>query len=160
MSYQSFIKSGFAALTLKEILRSQPSVLLGVSPAIEELLGRLNVYTVFDLGLSTVFDNAARILSAGEQIDSAFRKFGRAPASMVDADGVKVPPVTALPYESIEALIGIGNRTAQELADELGADRIRDLALWPPYLAAKAIVKEAYNPNLELTGDPEMPAEL
>ena len=160
MSYQKYINSEFSALTLDQVLREAPSVLIGVTDKARHALTKLNVHTVFDLGMSEIFDNAARILHGSRKPNSVFRKFGRAPRAMVDKNMVTVTEVTKLPYESIQVLIGIGPNNGPPLEEHLSVFTVRDLAMWPPYLAAKKIVLEAYNPNIELQSDPEAPAEL
>src|SRR5439155_9741096 len=107
MTYQSYIKSEFSDLTLDEVLKSHPSVLLGVSPAIEAILQQtLDIVTVFDLGMSAAFDSAARILSAAENPRSAMRRYGRAPTSMIDAPPPDIE-TAELPYEGIEKLTAV-----------------------------------------------------
>ena len=87
------------------------------------------------------------------------RRFGRAPSALVD-DGATTTPTTDLPYADLAALTGIDAATGQTLQQELGVTTIRDLAYWPPFLAAKAIMIEAYNPAFGSDVDPEAPAEL
>src|SRR4051794_7131732 len=118
MTYQSFIKSEFSELDLAEVLNSHPSVLLGVSPAIETALQRLDVVSVFDLGMSTIFDNAARVLAASENPRSTMRRYGRAPTSMIKTDDPELQ-AAELPYESLSLLKGVSQTTAQILTDLL-----------------------------------------
>ncbi|MBD3334362.1 MAG: hypothetical protein GF355_02500 [Candidatus Eisenbacteria bacterium] len=160
MSYQNYIKSEFSGLTIEEILKREPSVLLGVSTKAAENLALLKILTVFDLGLSSVFDNAVRIFDGSQHPNSIFRKFRRPPTAIVDKDLITITETTDLPFESIEALIGIGPNNATGLQDHLSVKTVRDVALWPPFLAAKAIVLEAYNPGIEIESDPEAPETL
>jgi hypothetical protein len=160
MTYQDFIKSEFSALTVPEVLRAKPSVLLGVSAGAADALRNLRILTVFDLALSVVIDNASRILTGAEDPRSFFRKFGRVPATLVDRSLLTIEDPTRLPANPIEALVGIGAVSGAALRQHLSVATIRDLALWPPYLAAKAILLEAYNPDVEVTADPEAPAAL
>lgn len=160
MNYTKHIHSQFAGLTLAELLREKPTVLLAVTDEGRLALEKLKIYSVFDLGMSEVFDNAAKIVHASETPGSVLRKFGRASQAMVDKDMVTVTKVTELPYEPIQVLIGIGPNNGPELAAHLSVSTIRDLALWPPYLAAKAMVIEAYNPDLDLAPNTEAPDEL
>ena len=159
MAFQTFVKSQFGDLQIEQVLASPPSVLLGVNDAAAAAIGALGVSTVFDLSVSTVFDNAARIVAAGDDPRSVMRRFGRAPSALVD-DGATTTPTTDLPYADLAALTGIDAATGQTLQQELGVTTIRDLAYWPPFLAAKAIMIEAYNPAFGSDVDPEAPAEL
>ncbi len=160
MSYQKYINSEFSSLTLAEVLREPVSVLIGVSEDVKQALSKLRIHNVFDLGMSEIFDNAARILHNSEEPNSVFRKFGRVPAAMVDKNTMMETEVTELPYEAIEVLIGIGPNNGPDLQTHLSVSTIRDLAMWPPYLAAKALVLEEYDPEVVPEGDPDAPAEL
>ena len=153
MSSRSFIKSDFLDLDLEHILKSPPGVLLGVTPAVAHVLVDLDIHTVFDLGMSPLFNHAARLVDAGGDVGSTYRKFGRAPAGLVDKAELG-DPVAALPWEMVAALVGVGPGTAPDLDAGLSARvAVRDLALWPPYLAAKAIIVEAYDPDLPERAD-------
>lgn len=160
MSYKNYIHSEFTHLTLDEILRQRPEVLIGVTGAAQQALTTLKIFTVFDLGMSEIFDNAARIQHGSEEPNSIFRKFGRASRSMVDKSLVTVADFTELPFENIRALIGIGPNNGPQLEKYLSVSTVRDLSMWPPYLAAKSMVVDAYNPDVELKRDPDAPAEL
>lgn len=160
MKYTSFIKSDFITKGIEEILKAPPDVLLGVDQKITQTLNLLRIQTVFDLALSTLFNNAAQIFANSQDVGSNYRKFGRAPSSMIDKDLLTTEAVTSLPYDELRAMIGIGPGNAPQLTSQLSIKTIRDLALWPPFLAAKAIVVEAYNPDLPGQEDPESPKEL
>jgi hypothetical protein len=159
MAFQTFVKSEFGDLQIEQVLSSPPSVLLGVSDAAATALGALGVSTVFDLSLSTVFDNAARIVAAGDDPRSVMRRYGRAPSALVD-DGAATTPTTDLPYADLAVLTGVDAATSQTLQEQFGVRTVRDLAYWPPFLAAKAIMIEAYNPAFGSEVDPEAPVEL
>ncbi len=160
MSFKTFVKSQFGALGIQEVLKSPPAVLLGVNAAIEQTLDTLRIRTVFDLAMSPLFANASRVLNGGTDIGSSFRKFGRAPSSVIDKSLLTLEDVTALPLDEIKALIGVGPQNSPVMTNQLSVQAVRDLALWPPYLAAKAIVVEAYGPPTPDTRDPEAPLEL
>src|SRR3954451_18256315 len=158
MGYRGFVKSKSGALIIGEVLPSPPGVLLGVDAAAQTALAGLDVATVFDLSVSSVFDNAARILASSQNPRSVMRRFGRGPSSLVDVAQLETT-IDLLPYASVELLTGIGPATAQVL-ETFGITTIRDLALWPPFLAAKAIMIEAYNPLAVGDDDPDMPVSL
>lgn len=159
MGYQTYVKSQFGNKTIAEILTSQPSVLLGVSAAADAELAKLAIKTVFDLSVSVVFDNAARIVASSDNPRSVMRRYGRASSSLVDAATLDTR-TPELPHDGIAVLVGIGPVTAASLGNVLAVKTIRDLAYWPAFLAAKAIMLEAYNPPVDPDRDPETPAEL
>jgi hypothetical protein len=159
MDFRPFLKSSAQNLAIEQVLAAQPSVLLGVDAAAQTALAGLGITTVFDLSVSTIFDAAARMLSSSENPRSVLRRFGRAPAGLVDGSALATDS-TQLPYAGIAVIAGVGTTTATALEQALSVSVVRDLALWPPFLAAKAIMLEAYNPDLELDIDPEAPADL
>jgi hypothetical protein len=159
MGYQTFVKSPYIGQPIASILTGPPNVLLGVSDAAAAAIAALSVQTVFDLSVATVFDNAARIVASADNPRSVMRRYGRGPSSVVD-DGAAGTVTDQLPYADIVALAGIDAATAGTLRQELSVKTIRDLALWPPFLAAKAIMLEAYNPLVGGDADPEMPVTL
>jgi hypothetical protein len=159
MAYQTYIKSQYSAKSLQDVLTSPTNVLLGVSDAAATALAKLDIQTVFDLAVSVVFDNAARIVAASENPRSVMRRYGRA-ASTVVGVGVANADTPDLPYDEIDILIGVGAANKTALEQQLSVVAIRDLVYWPPFLAAKAIMLEAYNPRVELDRDPEAPPEL
>ncbi|MFC7529171.1 hypothetical protein [Actinoplanes sp. GCM10030250] len=159
MGYQIYVKSQYQALNIGDVLRGAPTVLLGVGdPAVAALSG-IGIKTVFDLSVSAVFDDAARLVASAGNPRSVLRRFGRGPASLID-DGALLIDTSELPYAGIVQLAGVDAAAATALEQALAVTTIRDLALWPPFLAAKSITLEAYNPDLGLEIDPEAPVEL
>ncbi len=158
MSYTNYIKAEHTSLSIQEILRSRPNVLLGVNDEANALMELMKIQSVFDLSLSVIFTNATRILNNRTDLSSSIRKHGTAPSSMVDKDQLSNLKVANLPLEGVKALIGIGTSIADSMKEQLSISTIRDLALWPPYLAAKSIVQEAYGISAIDTSDPEAPA--
>ena len=159
MSYQSFVKSQFATRTIDEILTSPPTVLLGVSDAVAAALAAAGVHTVFDLAVSVVFDGAARVEASGDDPRSVMRRFGRAPSSLVNS-AVGAVDAAELPFADLTILAALDAPTAAGLRQALSLKTVRDAAYWPPFLAAKTIMLEAYNPTLGLDIDPEAPPNL
>lgn len=160
MHYRDHINSAYAELTLDEVLRSGPSVLLGVTKPAEQVLSTLAIHTVFDLGMSTIFDHATQITDPDAEPRMVFRRFGRVPRSMVDADRITRREVAELPHEGIEALIGVGPNNGPRLEQHLGVSTIRDLAMWPPYLAARELIAQAYMPPDRANAGAREPAGL
>lgn len=146
-------------LTPMEALRASPDALLGVSADAADALKDLTIPTVFDLAASRIFANAALLYEAATDPRSMLARFGMAPADVLDA----LPPGVALDQlrnQPISILEGIGAASAAKLSKALSVSTVRDLALWPPYLAARAIVATVFYPDQVPGGDADAPADL
>jgi hypothetical protein len=133
--------------TPEELLQKRPTVLLGVTAQAESVLESLNIRSVFDLAASRVFRAAAEI--AGVSLPGIdLRRYGRPPADIVDASHRDMSAL-ALGVQRVDVLTDIDETTAEAIATHLGVIRVRDLALWPPYIAARSIVDEAYGMDVE-----------
>ncbi|MBD3336847.1 MAG: hypothetical protein GF355_15145, partial [Candidatus Eisenbacteria bacterium] len=159
MNYRLSLKTEFVDLDLSEVLQSSPIVLHGVSDVAAQLLEDLKIATVYDLALATLFSNASRVVHAAQQDESVIQRHGAAPADIIDSSQQSVPPAE-LPEKPVSALIGVGDSLAAAMVPALEVVSIRDLAHWPPYLAAKRLLVEAYNPERSAGYDPEAPGEL
>ena len=67
--------------------------------------------------------------------------------------------VATLSSADITVLSGIGPQNGPAMRESMQVTTVRDLALWPPYLAAKALFQEVYNPEQAPEYDPEAPVE-
>lgn len=156
---QQLLKTAYASLEPREALQRQVGILLGVSPQAEVLLKRLEIHNVFDLALSTIFQNAAKLLASKDNPTDSLVRYGAVPSDFIDASAENADVVT-LAGMDIQVLSGIGPKTAPELKDALQVQTVRDLALWPPFEAAKLIFQEAFNPEGTPGYDKEAPEEL
>jgi hypothetical protein len=148
-----------ARLTAMEALRASPGALLGVSPEAVEALEDLAIPTVFDLAASRIFANATLLLEAATDPASMLARFGIAPADVLEA----LPPGVSLDQlrnQPISILDGIGTMKAAKLSKALSVSTVRDLALWPPYLTARHIVRAVFHPDQTPDGDADAPADL
>lgn len=154
-----YLKTEHMKLDPRETLQSTPAVLLGVSTAAADALKLLEVESVFDLATSRLFANAGRLLQAGLDPKDAYYRFGAPPKDVVGsaADGRRVDE---LRFESIGILEGLNAAKAATLSQALDVETVRDLALWPPYLAARQILNDAYSPERSAGFDLEAPADL
>ena len=150
------IRTGFAQLSQREVLQSPPTVLLGVSDEAGALLAGLGLATVFDLGLSPLFD-AARRLVAGAAGEDPILATGLVPAGLVDG-GTDVE-LDAIANKPVLVLAGIDEARALQIRSSMHVETVRDLALWPPYRAAAAIVDRTLNPDPPHP-DSEAPSDL
>lgn len=152
------LKTEFHALPLAEVLQRAPGALLGVDDAAAAQLATLGIRSVFDLALSRVFDAARQLDAAADDPASAFARFGAPAGDIVRADLPGSTRVADLRFRGLEVLAGVADAAA--LGDALGVRTVRDLAVWPPYRAAREILNAAFFPQASAGFDPEAPADL
>lgn len=158
-SIDQLIKLKHAEKTPSEILKSSPTVLIGVDEQIASVLKGLAIKTVFDLAQSRIFHMAGQIAQTLNDEASVFKLFGRVATEMVNDEYLEMTP-RQLASESILVLEGIGPRNLQAVRNAIKLDTVRDLSVWPPYLAARAIYNHAFNIDNARMEDPDAPAEL
>ena len=152
-----FVRSAFAVRAPDEVLRAPPGALMGVSAAAEAALAALDLHSVFDLAASRVFA-AAAALTAIENDPTAVE----ARLNVVAGDVATMPPgvpVRELASQPIGILRGI-DAAAAALTAALDVATVRELALWPPYQAAKVVLSAAFFPEKAPGFDPDAPADL
>lgn len=142
-----------------EVLHAPPDALLGVSAEARASLEALGIHTVFDLASSRLFANAATLTEAGTDPRTVLARYGLAPADMVDALPAGIS-IDQLRFQGIEILEGIGPANAADISAALVVTTVRDLALWPPYRAAREILEAVFFPDAVPGADPEAPADL
>lgn len=159
-SLADFLKTPYAQLELREILSESPTVLMGVTTAAAEQLSKLAVKSVFELAFSRVFKNAQQVVQSGRDQTDPFTRAGVFPADIVS--GVPADKdIAALQFENIAILTGVGNDLAPGLMEALAVITVRDLALWPPFLAAQSIVNNVLGLDKSVAvGDSDAPAAL
>jgi hypothetical protein len=153
------LKTDSAKLDARETLSAAPAVLLGVDGPAAAALKQVEIDSVFDLATSRLFANADRLLQAGLDPKDPYFRFGTAPRDLVNTaeEGRRIDELC---FEDIAILEGLDAAAAAALSDALGVKTVRDLALWPPYRAARAILNEAYSPEQTAGFDPEAPPDL
>ncbi|MCP4361463.1 MAG: hypothetical protein GY796_25915, partial [Chloroflexi bacterium] len=157
--YSQYIKSNFIHHEPRELLPMPVSILLGVSAKAGESLKSLQIFSVFDLATSHIFANAKKIVEVARSTNTTFGRYGGVPADVVDNDGHYLD-VTELHLQPVELLEGVGPHNGPVLVDALQVQTIRDLALWPPYVAAFNIVTSILTPEDTPEFDPEAPPDL
>lgn len=125
-----------ADLSLGELLRQPVTELLGLSQDAATALKAINVETIFDLGSSAVFAQAASAVAA------ATAPLGMLPKDVLDATG-QATPINEVPGLPIERLRGVSTATATGLASALEAPTLREFVLWPPRVVAHELVSLA-----------------
>lgn len=142
MGYRDGLKLGYAKLDPLAALRSPVSSLLGVSNDIELTLKELGLTTVFDLATSPLFRGAAEVFAAADgQEDSVIARVGRIPGGFIDPDSPATPE--ALVKTDIAMLRELKDALAAEIKDRLKVETVGDLARWPAFKAAQAVLEEA-----------------
>src|SRR6188768_1857450 len=152
------LKTDHAALSADDALRAPVDVLLGVSATARSALDSVNIRTVFDLAASELFATAALLLSA--ETDPALAEVR---LNTVAADAVVPPPgvpVGEWARRDLSLLAGLSTTQARALSETLDVRTVRDLALWPPYLTAHALLQETFGGATQPKPDPEAPADL
>ena len=158
MSVSDYVKTDSADLSADEILQSPLDILLGVSANARAAIEALNIRTVFDLAASQVFATAAALVATETDATTVEARLNGAAA-----DAVIPPPGLAVGEWSRQGLTILAGITAEEanaLSTALSLTTIRDLALWPPYLAAKSILQSTLGESAAPGDDPEAPADL
>lgn len=153
MGYKDYLRSDAVSLELQEVLNSAPDVLLGVDGAAVHALNGLGIATVFDLAHSSTFAAAVTVLRAGREAPAN----GNAGAGLAGDLFITPPTGTVenawdLGVDSLRLVAAAHGNGA--VAESLDVRTIRDLALWPPYLAAQAIVGESSGAAAGATDDP------
>ena len=156
-SIQEFVKIDFSQLETHQLLKSPTTSLLGVSEETRSALQQINIHTVFDLATSRVFEAAGNITRSAHHQDDLYARHGFASSAMVSNSAVDTPISELIKYK-LDVLDGIGKNNSDSIVNALYLDTVRDLSLWPPYLAARSIVDQAF--NLQPEADPQAPKEL
>jgi hypothetical protein len=157
MQLSHFLKSEYRRLTSREILPKSLDCLAGVSKSAAEALAAAQIKTVFDLATSVIF-------KAAEDALHTSNNGARFLPALVSADLVETTGKTATADEFLNQAVsifnGVDGNIAQKIETDAGIKFIRDLATWPPYLAAKAILHDAYGLTPPETSDAEYPDDL
>jgi hypothetical protein len=141
VAYRDHLRTNASTLEINEVLRSSPQVLLGVEPFAVETLQSMGIHSVFDLASSSTFAGAEVILRAAQDPQAPSAKVGRLPADLFGSpDGTALVDAPALDVDVLRALPGVLAGNVREAFD---IATVRELALWPPYVAARSILAEA-----------------
>lgn len=157
---RKLIRSTCHHLDTASLLRQPIDILMGVSPAAKTELDTHNIKTVFDLAASSLFREAAMLVAAADNPSSEWALAGTAPRTVVDS-AIAALPIQIIAERNVEDLRSFSEKAAGRLSAALDVTTIRDLAAWPPYLAALQIFQEL-NGKSESgdVWDPGTPPEL
>lgn len=157
MSVKEHLKTEHVDLDRVDVVRSPIDVLGGVSDEMRKALEGIDIFSVFDLATSHYFSNARKVTFL-EREGGPFLE-----NDLVPSDVLNENPETAqgndLATRDITELKGIGRATGEAIKEELPVRTIRDLAVWPPYLAAREIVG-IDSDRADFVVDPGIPDEL
>jgi hypothetical protein len=146
---RTFLKSDSANLSGDALMLAAPSVLRGVDAAQQSALEVLEIRTVFDLAASAAFGAARRLLLLQDDATQPEAQLQRVASDIANTPaGVPVADLALLPIQSLKA---VGAQRAAVLRTALATNLVRDLALWPPYAAARALLAE------QLAGEDPLP---
>jgi hypothetical protein len=155
----TYVRTNDRSLSPHELLHKPIGALIGVDKGAYEALKKLNLITVFDLAVSTLFNSASELLSAGENRNGGLGRYG-VPGDLVD-DEFRSMPVRELALQPVSVLRAISDDLGREIELSLDIESIRELALWPPFRNSKSILSAAYGgSNGLIQTDPEMPKDL
>ncbi len=118
------------------------SALLGVTSNAALLLQGLGIDTVFDLAHSQVLNQALAIVSFSESAGEDL------PNDLL-IDPIDLAGLSNHAELSVESLRSVTPVLAEEIAAHIGANTIRELALWAPFQAAVHISHFEQNPESE-----------
>ncbi|MDP9350271.1 MAG: hypothetical protein M3P51_01830 [Chloroflexota bacterium] len=157
MQISQFLKAEHQRVTAREALPLSLNSLAGVTMPAAQALAATHIKTVFDLATSMMFKTAAETLRTAD--NGAHFLPALVSTDLIDANG---KPATAGEFldQRISIFRGVGSATANKFETDAGLRLVRDLASWPPYLAAKAILNEAYGLLPEDVLDDEYPEDL
>ncbi|MBL8120164.1 MAG: DUF4056 domain-containing protein, partial [Anaerolineae bacterium] len=151
------VRTNYRSDTPIQLANRACTALLGISIEAGKTLQKLGIETIFDLGASHLFGTTREIVEAASP--SSDNSIGRVSADYVDASARDLK-IGELADSSIEILRTIGKKTAEEIDKNLGLTTIREMAFWPPYVTARAILNDAYGFPESIVDDPERPDDL
>lgn len=161
------VRIDIAKLEGRKLLQ-QPAIMLnGVSDsAAKALAEELKIVSIFDLAVARIFNGARDLAEASGVLAKEYSKYNFVPGDLIRGDPTRIHDLAALLRADIEELNfhnqdDAANRTtAKRLRDALSVRSVRDLALWPPFLAARQILEGTFNPYQLADDDPEAPSDL
>ena len=136
--------------------------LVGVTDDAAKALKKLGVVTIFDLAHAQAFVNAAAIAGVVDGTNQTFSRARRIPDSWV-VQSLRGAEPEEIAAASAEKLTGIdGLLTHAQLVASLGVSTIADLAHWPAFGAARALLASALGISADGQDlrDPGTPADL
>ena len=145
-------------LAADTLLKQPVTALPGVDGKVAKVLNKLQIYSVFDLANSRLF-NTAREISEGVQGKSVAGRFGTVASDRVTGGSVD-KSLNDIATGTVEALEGVGEVIAKDIREQIKTDTVKDLGSWAPFQIAREIQNEALGFDDDLPDDPDAPREL
>ena len=162
-----FVRGSAANLRGRSLLQAPVASLNGVTDAAAAEVHRtLRVRSIFDLAASRVFTGAFQLLRPGDGSRASASAQGFVPSDLILGDPSDLHEATDLLDAGIEEIdfangdIVKSGACAQRLKTALGVETIRDLALWPPFQAARELVRIVFDPGTPAADDSGTPSAL
>ena len=136
--YSRAVESKHASESPRDLLPKAVAVLIGVDEDAAAALETIDVTTVHDLATAPVFEVARSVhetAAAGDPSGGTERTTAVAAANRL-ADG----DIADLSRQHIKRLEGVDENAAESISTALGVRTVRDLAQWPPYRGARAVL--------------------
>jgi hypothetical protein len=156
----SLIRTEFRNTPVRELLHESPKVLLGVSTDAATALEGLDIHTVFDLATSATFEAATKLLTAAGNIASPLYQYGGPSSDLVREATSAGKTLVELQDAPLDVLESLPQAEVATIGTALDVATVRDLALYPPYRTALALLTAVYFPENVTGFDPERPADL
>lgn len=138
--YSRFLKTNALGSELSDILQQPLTILLGVNAASASALKDIGIETVFDLGASWLFANAASV-SETNDLNHHANSTALPVTGMLKANTV-FQSTAEIPNLSLAFLNGLTDDQASTIQNALSVTTIREFAYWPPRQAAQQLVAE------------------
>ncbi len=158
MDYSNSLRPAFLANTASELLKQPLTALLTVSEEAAKALSNIGIKTIFDLGSSQLFSAAMQIKEATKIKDTKFVQ--RFSGDLIDAIAMDKKN-NEIADSPISILRQLDDENAAFIQTTLSVTTIRELAAWPAYNTARAIINDAYGlTETVIINDEERPDEL
>lgn len=159
MNNSHFLRPAYASFTSEQLLNQPVSAILAISELSSQRLGMLGIKSIFDLGSSQLFGAARQILNAALADHNPDTQTFSGDLINDSGIGKSIKEIADFP---IEAMRMLDEAKAKAIQDDLGIATIRELAAWPAYNIARAIINDAYGQSATGTimEDDERPNEL
>jgi hypothetical protein len=156
----SYLKLQAQAFSSIDVLAQPVDLLLGVDAGAKDALKLIDVSSIFELATSLAFAAAQKIVAGGSDPTTVLFRFGKPSPDLVRPEVSAGTTLQALQNEPISVLSAVPLEHADTIAAALDAASVRDLGLYPPFLAASKILKLLYFPASDGGYDPELPPDL
>jgi hypothetical protein len=125
-----YARTNDKGLSPRELLAKPVGALIGTDGDSFAVLQELNIATVFDLAVSTLFSQASALLAAAENARDGLGRFGMVPRDLVDNELVNTS-LREIALRPMSALRAVDDALGTRIQLGLDVGSIREFALWP-----------------------------